>query len=73
MEQNSACDDSARIAHDPFESMSPRTPRQTWMAEILRPRSLGELFSQTFNLVFGNLLALIAIQIIFCLPVAVLN
>ncbi len=43
------------------------------MAEILRPRSLGELFSQTFNLVFGNLPALIAIQAIFWLPVSVLN
>ena len=43
------------------------------MAEILRPRSLGELFSQIFDLVFGNLPALIAIQAIFWLPVSVLN
>ncbi len=43
------------------------------MAEILRPRSLGELFSQTFDLVFGNLPALIAIQAIFWLPVSVLK
>ena len=43
------------------------------MAEILRPRSLGELFGQTFNLVFGNLPALIAVQAIFWLPVSVLN
>ncbi len=43
------------------------------MAEILRPRSLGELFSQIFDLVFGNLPALVAIQAIFWLPVTVLN
>ena len=43
------------------------------MAEILRPRSLRELFNQTFDLVFGNLPALVAIQVIFWLPVSVLN
>lgn len=43
------------------------------MAEILRPRSMGELFSQTFHLVFGNLPSLMAIQAIFWVPVEALD
>ena len=43
------------------------------MSETLRPRSLGELFSQTLHLIFTNLPSLIAIQAVFWLPLSLLN